>query len=399
MAAIQNPNVDKAIEFLQNGSAKTVAEAARKASAPRTSVQSRWQAVQAGHNPSDRAPGVSKHEDGTATVTGELGASTSPEDLMRRFGLDADEWKIVRVRVNEWGSPPQPQLRVDAVPLDLLIPQVDPDEWKGLPKPKKSKKADKSVVICGDHHCPHHDPTLHELFCSFLADEKPDQLVLLGDIADYSTVSRHRETEGFRQSVVECNRAVFDVLRDYREASPNTEVVMLPGNHDARVEYYILDRAPGLRDIGPAFEEQVSAYSLRRLWRLDELGVELVSDHDSDWERAKYPITEALTARHGYMTSKNAGETMLVKHSRSQIQGHSHRMQFTYKTKHDPIDVKLAVQAGTMAKIADGLGYASEPDWQQGFVYGHTWGEKDFALAPAIYVEGRLLLPDGRRYE
>jgi hypothetical protein len=74
-------------------------------------------------------------------------------------------------------------------------------------------------------------------------------------------------------------------------------------------------------------------------------------------------------------------------------------MQFTYKTKHDPIDVKLAVQAGTMAKIDEGLGYASEPDWQQGFVYGHTWGKKDFALAPAIYVKGRLLLPDGRRYE
>jgi hypothetical protein len=394
-----NPKVDRAIELLISGAEKTVTEAAKAAGAPRTSVQSRWQEVKAGRPIEQSEPGFTKHDDGTASLVAEPGAKTSPEALLKKFGLDIEDWKIVRVRVNEWGDPPQPQLRVDAIPTELLIAPVDPDGWKGLPKPKKAKQANQSVVICGDHHCPHQDETLHRLFCSFLADEKPDLLVLLGDIADYSTVSRHRETEGFRQSVVECNRAVFDVLRDYREASPDTRVVMLPGNHDARVEYYILDKAPGLREIGPAFEEQVSAYSLRRLWRLDELGVDLVSDHDSDWERAKFPITEALTARHGYMTSKNAGETMLVKHSRSQIQGHSHRMQFTYKTKHDPIDVRLAVQAGTMAKIEDGLGYSSEPDWQQGFVYGHTWGTKDFALAPAIYVKGRLLLPDGRRYE
>lgn len=399
MAAITNPNVDRAVALLQSGEASTVSEAARKANAPRTSVQSRWASVQSGSYSNEEAAGVARHEDGTATVTGEPGVATSPEELLAKFGLDAEEWKIVRVRVNQWGSPPQPQLRVDVVPLDLLIAPTDPDDWKGLPKPKKSTKADQSVVICGDHHCPHHDEKLHQLFCSFLADEKPDLLVLLGDLADYSTVSRHRETEGFRQSVVECNRAVFNVLRDYREASPDTRVVVLPGNHDARVEYYILDKAPGLRDIGPAFEEQVSAYSLRRLWRLDELGVELIADYDSDWERAKLPITKALTARHGYMTSKNAGDTMLTKHSNSQVQGHSHRLQFTYRTKHDPLDVRVAIQAGTMAQIRDGLGYASEPDWQQGFVYGHTWGHKDFALAPAVFVKGRLLLPDGRRYE
>jgi len=255
------------------------------------------------------------------------------------------------------------------------------------------------VVLAGDQHCPHHDKKLHRLFCDFLADEKPDLLVLLGDIADYSTVSRHRETDGFRQSVIECNRAVFEVLSDYRASSPTTRVVMLPGNHDARVEHYVFDKAPELRGVGPAFEEQVSSYSLRRLWRLEELGVEMAGDGDSNWERAKFPVTKSLTARHGYVTSKSAGDTMLSKHSNSQVQGHSHRLQFTYRTKHDPIDVRVAVQAGTMASIEDGLGYTSEPDWQQGFVYGHVWGDNDFALAPAVYVAGRLLLPDGRKFE
>jgi hypothetical protein len=220
--------------------------------------------------------------------------------------------------------------------------------------------------------------------------------VVLGDVADFATVSRHRDTLGFANSVRECNRAVYKLLHDYRSASRDTHVVLFDGNHDARLEHYIHDNAPEAWTVGPAFEEDLPMYSLRRLWRLDELGVEYI---EGDWERTSYKITPTLTVRHGYMISEGTPQKMLNKHTHSQVQGHSHRLRFTYKTKHDPIDTRVAVESGTMAQIADGLGYAAEPDWQQGCVVGHAWEDGDFAVAPAAYVPDHgLLLPDGRRY-
>ena len=49
------------------------------------------------------------------------------------------------------------------------------------------------------------------------------------------------------------------------------------------------------------------------------------------------------------------------------------------------------------------MGYAGQPDWTQGFVYGAAWEDDGyFTAAPAFYNDapngGSLLLADGSRY-
>lgn len=344
------------------------------------------------------SPEVGVFPDGSATLDAD--EASTIEETFEEHGLTAEDWEVISVRAGRWGNDEDQRktFRMSAIRKDNLLREADLSNFTPPPAPAEVEDADRSIVICGDHHAPHQDRGLHECMLAYLADEQPHEGVILGDLADFSTISRHRTQAGFAQSVNENSDAVVSILNDYRSASPNTHWTILRGNHDDRLEYALMDHNPELYQIRPGTilgESDVPALNLRRLWHLDLLNIDLV---DTEWKLGKYAVTPSLTARHGYLVSEGAGHQMLNKHSNSQIQGHSHRMRFTYRTKHDPQDVRVAIEAGTMAQIADGLGYATEPNWQQGFVVGAAFEDGDFALAPAIYLPGRLLLSDGRRY-
>jgi hypothetical protein len=348
----------------------------------------------------------------THTVDVEPGADLSPDKLLRRVGLDPDEWVVTNVKAREgtWGNPAEPneQLRLEVsvrpAACGLKLPELK--DWKPLPKPKPRKgKGPKTTVVCGDHHAPHHDRTLHALFCQFLADEQPDLIELNGDGMDFADISRHRQMPKngpggeypFTNTVNECLQSFFNIILDYRTACPNAVIRLKFGNHCMRLFYALVDNLKGLYDITAA-NDDTPALSMRNLLRLDELHVELV---EKDWEKAKTRIGKRLTVLHGYSTSKNPGGKMLTELSGSTLQGHSHRMSLLYRTAHHPDDgteTRLAGEHGCMCEIEDGLGYANCPDWQQGAMLVKTWPDDDFTVAPIIYLPGRLLLPDGRRY-
>jgi hypothetical protein len=349
-------------------------------------------------------PGVIHHADGSATVVSEVdekAVSWTREGLLEAHGFNVDEWVVVRARANRWGDPEEPseQLRVDVVPKAGVIELPDPGKWQKPPRPRKARQdRSRHVVICGDHHAPFHDKKLHALFLRFLADTQPEEGILLGDLLDFATISTYREREGFAAPVNEGLQAAFELLRDYRDATPDTHWTLLPGNHDARLQFRILDNVKGLHKIAAA-DDDVPALDFRRLLHLDDLGIDFIAE---DWDRARTPVTSKLTARHGATTGKSAGDKLLTKFARSTIQGHTHRLSLTFRSEHaeddgEPTITRLAAEAGCMAEIADGLGYANDPDWQQGFLSVTAWPDGDFHVAPCSYIPGRLLTP-GKRY-
>lgn len=339
----------------------------------------------------------------------------TPEALLEAHGLDPAEWWVANVRVvgNQWGDPEAPseqvKLAVTAKPIResarIKLPELA--GWKPLPKPKARKTASvKTAVVCGDQHAPHHDKTLHALFCRYLADEQPDLIEINGDLLDFADISRHRQMPKsgpsgeyqYTNTVNECLQAGFNILYDYRKAAPNAQIRMQFGNHTQRLYFALVDNLKGLYDITAA-EDDVPALSLRRLLRLDELHVELV---EKDWEQAKTRVNRRLTVLHGHSTSKNPGQKMLNDLTGSTLQGHSHRISLNYRTAHDLDDgaeTRLAGECGCMCEIEGGLDYARDPDWQAGFMIVKHWSDDDFTVAPAIYLPGRLLIPDGRRYD
>lgn len=336
----------------------------------------------------------------------------TPDSLLKSHGLDKGEWRIVRVRANRWGEEDDPkvQLRIDVEPTAPPFEFPDPAKWKPLPKPRPKKKKGKAKVsiVLSDFHAPHHDKDLFELTCRYLEDSPPDEIIINGDLMDAATVSTHRTIPGggYDQPLQANIDAAYSILRQLRHSCPNTVLKLQRGNHDERIENALIDQLSALYGLRAAGSE-VPALSLQNLLHLDALRVEY---SDQPWDRSKIQLLDnyRLAVRHGVSTTKNPGRKILTDLAGSTIQGHSHRLSLYYATSHHPEDgpeTRVAAEAGCMAEIHDGLGYAHEPSWQQGFLICHSWpgsnaGPKDdFTIAPAIYLPGRLLIPDGRRYD
>lgn len=348
--------------------------------------------------------GVSTAKDGAKVGVVQPDCPWSAEEVIRFYGDDPDECEILGKRGTFWGDPEKPNhhLRVNWISKADTIRPVVPTDWTPPPKPRKRKaSAHRDIVVISDHHAPHHEPTFHRLFLDYLREAQPDGIEVNGDLLDFATISRHREREAYAQDVNECLTAGFGILRDYREVCPDAHIRYKRGNHEERLNHLILDNARGLHRITPA-DDDIPALDLRRLLHLDALHVEYV---DVDWDQAKTAIGSKLTARHGFSTSKNAGEAMLDKLAGSTVQGHDHRLGMTFRTEHQTHDeelrVRVGIQGGCACIIPGGLGYISggEPSWQNGCTAFRVWANGDFHTSVGVYVEGRFLAPNGERYE
>jgi hypothetical protein len=267
------------------------------------------------------------------------------------------------------------------------------------------KKDHETVVFLGDHHAPHHDKNLHLAVCEWLREFKPDRGIILGDLLDFDQLSRHRRTPEWTNDVQTTLDAAYGILRAYIEASPNTRWQMLDGNHEDRLRNSVLDHLSSMFGVSQAKEDPAEklrpVLSTPFLLRLDELGIEWESP-EGGYEHAQINITSELAARHGWIATKGSGVSALktIDHLRySVIVGHTHRQAIVHHTAHS-IDGKpktlLGCEAGTLATIERGLGYATSPDWQRGFATADVYSGKPglFKVDLATYVDGTLLWRD-----
>lgn len=353
-----------------------------------------------------QAAGIEK-DDRDATITSKPLADprgVTPDELLEKHGLDPEDWIVTSIRVSEWGKEEEPmfQLRVNATRRDGLLVIPDLGDFEPWEYGQIEEFAERRVALIPDLHAPFHDERALRAVCDLLAAEEPEQVIFLGDVADNSMLSKHRTHRRFGALLNETNDAVVANFRRVREAVPEASIIFLPGNHDDRVLYYAQDMAPEFEGVRPGRlpedeEEPLPSIGFRQLWRLDELGIELV---DEDWKLAQYGITPELSARHGYLTGNNSERKLLEKHGRSQVHGHDHRGSLIYRTKHDPLDIRVAMSCGTLSEVKpDGLGYEPDPDWTPGMGWCQVWEDGLFQLSFLPYVKNKLLTPWGAAYE
>ena len=332
--------------------------------------------------------------------------------LLEDRSLSVNDWLVTRARVNEWGGSDgkdNQQLRIDLAPRMGALMPARCDGWVAPPRVKATDRDSELVVFLGDHHAPHHDPALHLAVCEWLREFKPDRGIILGDLLDYDQLSRHRRTPEWTAGVQETLDSGYAILRAYVEASPNTAWSMLDGNHEARLRNSVLDNLSSLFGVKrarvPDEAPTDAVLSTPFLLRLDELGVAWESP-DGGYENAQIKVTSELAARHGWVVKKGSGASALTSIDRlrySVVIGHTHRQAIVHHTAHS-IDGKpktlLGCEAGTLASIEGGLGYATSPDWQRGFATATIYNSDDvagqgiFKVDLATYVDGLLLWRD-----
>lgn len=233
--------------------------------------------------------------------------------------------------------------------------------------------------------------------CAWLDRHRPDILVAGGDIIDFPSLSSYSPKPEHDQSANECIQSGYEVLRDWSVASGSKcKLYMLPGNHEQRLQKYVIRNAPELYGLHRA-DDDTNMLALPHLLRLDELGYEWVAPKGLDeWPHSKLVLGNNLVVTHGWLARKGSGMTAkatLEHMGHSVVVGHTHRQGeifHSYEEIDGSMRVLTAAEAGTLCDVK-GQGYSVGPDWQAGFATAWVWPDGKFYLSLAHYVNGTLL--------
>lgn len=367
--------------------------------------------------------GIVTSEGGDITVTsppirGGLAHVVDAEAYLRdRWSLPTDKYGMKPVLVNEWEANAGQgevmtlgQVKGTFYPLAsiaAILPK--PAEWTG-PRYRRAAGSrtggEHQIVVTSDDQAPYHSEALHAATCMVLRDIQPRRVVKLGDGADYTNISKHKDHAVVKAAVDTCTQAYVDILVDERAAAPGADFDILAGNHDIRPLSELLLRAERMADIHigmlPGETDRQKVLDLSRLWRLDELGIKLHEDARG-WEHAEIdlvPGPRGLAAVHGYLTGKDVAKRTLERVGRSCLMGHTHGPE-SYSIWNPTIGFEMrAMVVGCQCEVRGGKlfpTFAPRDRWLQGgaIVTVHSDGEW---VAERMRWNGESLFVGRNRY-
>ena len=270
------------------------------------------------------------------------------------------------------------------------------------------------VVAAGDFQFPFEDPEVYASFLTFLAAERPDRIVLTGDILDLTAVSAYDRDPRLGMPVQEELTHAHRRLAEIRaSAGPEAQIFFLYGNHEARLSKWLAKRAPEL--VGMTDAEGREILSLANLLRLDALDItpclsEGLAFAGPEHFRSYYQIAPDLIATHGtYSRSTGGGASIMPivdAAGVSVVGGHDHSQGIAFKTIGGFAGIEqrrtAAISTGMMCRRTE-LGYLAQHQvsrWAAGFVVIELWGEEAGQWQPDFASwTGSELVWRGKRYQ
>lgn len=248
------------------------------------------------------------------------------------------------------------------------------------------------IAFLPDIHIPHHDPKAVETAMSVLRAFKPDTIFQIGDLLDCYAISRFEKDPKRVSSLQDEFDQGRDLLKRLREEHPKARIVIKEGNHEERLQRYLWSRAPelsGLRCLGIA--EQLG---------LADLNIEYFTG------KQRLKIGDNFTVTHGSLVRQRAGYTAhgeMFHRGGSGISGHTHRLSQVFRSTDG--GVHRWIEAGCLCSLEPEYGADRALDWQQGFVLGQHYIDRDrgidhlaLDLLPlvdgVVQFEGRVYGPD-----
>lgn len=122
------------------------------------------------------------------------------------------------------------------------------------------------TLVAHDIHVPFHSRRLVRKFLDCIRREKPDHIVLAGDIADLHALTTHRRDPRWEDLLDRELTGVRDFLADVRSAARKARITYIKGNHEDRWDRYVQGRAPAMRLIGMGLPQALDLASLDITW-------------------------------------------------------------------------------------------------------------------------------------
>ncbi len=231
---------------------------------------------------------------------------------------------------------------------------------------------------------PFHDESAMDLALQITAwleeNDRVDSVINLGDFLDLPSQGRFEQEAAFAST----SQAAFDrghlFLQQQRlAAGPKAKIVLVEGNHDRRMEKFIVANALSAYGLRRANTKEIPVMSIPYLLRLEEIGVEYIDAYPA----GAYWITRNLRAIHGTKARSNGSTAAAYTNADPHIStvfGHSHRLEIQSRTvfNGDGAIRSVAISPGCLCRVdgavpsvngsthIDGSPAKFFENWQQG---------------------------------
>jgi hypothetical protein len=233
------------------------------------------------------------------------------------------------------------------------------------------------VLILSDIHIPYHDEVAVAAALAHGKKKKPDVIILNGDIGDFYGVSRHDKDP--RRSLADELDAIRQFLFHLRKQFPSTRILYKIGNHEARMEMFLVKNAPVL--LG------VSDFELPVLLKFDELQIELVPSLTLI-RLGSLPIYHGHELPQGMSSPVNPARGIWMRVQESLICGHWHRT--SEHTESTGLNKKLSSCWSTGCLCDLTPDYAIVNRWNHGFAWVETQADGNYEVFNHKIINGRV---------
>lgn len=228
-------------------------------------------------------------------------------------------------------------------------------------------------------HVPNHDAAAVLTTLRAINFLQPSYVVVLGDFADFASLSGHDRDRPTRESLQQEAVAVNTMLTAIETASPEAKRIYIQGNHEHRLDRYLMRTA-----------EQV--FPFVRFQDIINLTQWTYVPYRSSYKLGKLYLTHD-TGRAGINAHRYARDS----HMGNTIIGHTHRMAYEVKGtfQGQPHLAAMFGWLGDAKKAAEYAHEANSSDWVHGFGIGYMEQDGVVHVTPVPIINGKALV-EGR---
>lgn len=246
-------------------------------------------------------------------------------------------------------------------------------------------KADtlKKYLFVPDAHIPYHNERSWAVMMNAAADLQPYGINIIGDFADFYAVSDHlkdpRRMAKFDWEIEQVNTKLTEL-----DALGAEDKRYELGNHEDRMERYLMGKAP----------ELYSMLKVEELLHLEERGWSFTPYKQHD-QIGKVYVTHDVGA-----SGRNSVQVALDTFNHSVVTGHSHRFAYIVENDATGQTPRVSAQFGWLGDTEE-VNYMSRAKarkyWPQGFGYGYLDKDGVLYLVPVPIVDGKAVV-EGKLY-
>jgi len=166
-------------------------------------------------------------------------------------------------------------------------------------------------LIANDFHGIFRDKKTCKMLFNFIKREKPDSIILNGDIVDFYSISKFDKDPSRKEDLQYELDDTYNLLVDIRNAAPQAAVRYTEGNHEARLTKYLWSKARALASL--------RSLEIEKLLGLKELNI--------SYHKGGIWVGDLFVYHGSLIRTKSAltAHAEMAKNGCSGISGHSHR--------------------------------------------------------------------------